>query len=86
MKEIERIIENTTEEKQEKINWTKAWGKKYPILVTYQNVVDTVEYEEQIKKLLGQLSMSYDFSDLDAFLVLKDIMAKVWNQKAKIRE
>ena len=86
LKEIERIIENTTEEKQEKIDWTKAWGKKYPILVTYQNVVDTVEYEEQIKKLLGQLSMSYDFSDLDAFLVLKDIMAKVWNQKAKIRE
>ena len=44
LKEIERIIEKTTEEKQEKINWTKAWSKKYPILATYQNIVDTTWY------------------------------------------
>lgn len=27
IKEIEEIIENTSEETQKKINWTKAWGK-----------------------------------------------------------
>lgn len=81
LEEIERIIENTTEEKQEKINWTKAWSKKYPILASYPNIVDTTEYEQQIKKLLKQLSTDYDFTDLDALLVLKDIMSQVWKQK-----
>ena len=81
MKEIERIIENTSEEKQEKINWTKVWSKKYPILSSYSNRVDTSEYEQQIKILLKKLSTDYDFTDLDALLVLKDIMAQVWKQK-----
>lgn len=81
LKEIERIIENTTEEKQEKIDWTKAWSKKYPFLASYTNIVDTSEYEQQIKKLLKQLSTDYGFTDLEALLVLKDIMAQVWKQK-----
>ena len=34
-KEIEEVIKNTYEEKESRINWTKAWGKKYPILVTW---------------------------------------------------
>lgn len=83
LKEIERIIENTTEEKQEKINWTKAWSKKYPILANYQDVVNTEDYEVQIEKLLNQLSTEYKFNDLDAMLVLKDILAQVWKQKRK---
>lgn len=81
LKEIERIIENTTEEKQEKIDWTKAWSKKYPILANYQDIVDVTEYEQQIIKLLKKLRTDYDFSDLDALLVLKDIMAQVWKLK-----
>lgn len=81
VKEIERIIENTTEEKQAKINWTKAWSKKYPILATYQETVNTSEYEQQIKKLLKQLHVDYGFNDTDCFLVLKDIMAQVWKQR-----
>lgn len=36
MKNIERIIKNTTEESQNKVNWTKAWSTKHPILKTYQ--------------------------------------------------
>ena len=55
LQEIERIIENTTEEKQEKIDWTKAWSKKYPILSTYQNIVDVTDYRQQILRLLKQL-------------------------------
>lgn len=81
LNEIERIIENTTEEKQEKINWTKMWSKKYLILASYTNIVDTSEYEQQISKLFKQLSTDYGFTDLDALLVLKDIMAQVWKQK-----
>lgn len=83
LKEIERIIENTSEEAQEKINWTKAWSKKYPILAQYQSMVDTTEYEQQLKRLLKQLHADYGFSDVDALLVLKDIMAQVWKRKNK---
>ena len=84
VKEIERIIENTSEETQEKINWTKAWSKEYPILATYQNIVDTTQYEEHIKKLLKRLAVDYGFNNLDAFLVLKDIMAQVWKQEKSL--
>ena len=39
VKEIEQLIEKISEETQAKIDWTAAWGKKYPILVQYQNEV-----------------------------------------------
>lgn len=81
LKEIERVIENTTQEKQDKINWTSVWGKKYPILTTYQNEVDTTEYAETITKLLKRLSNDYGYNDVDSLLVLKDILAQVWKQK-----
>lgn len=81
LKEIERVIENTTQEKQDKINWTNVWGKKYPILTTYQNEVDTTEYAETITKLLKRLSNDYGYNNVDSLLVLKDILAQVWKQK-----
>ena len=40
LKEIEEVIEKTSEEKQKKIDWAKVWGKRYPILTTYQDQVD----------------------------------------------
>ena len=40
MENIEEIIKNTNEENQSKVNWTKAWSTKYPILKTYQQEVD----------------------------------------------
>lgn len=33
--EIEQVIERTSEQTQKKIDWTKLWGKKYPVLTTY---------------------------------------------------
>ena len=35
MKEIEQAIEKSSVEKDEKVDWTKAWGKKYPILLRW---------------------------------------------------
>ena len=32
MKKIEEVIRNTTEENQSKVDWTKAWSTKYPVL------------------------------------------------------
>lgn len=79
LKEIERIIENTSEEKQQKIDWTSAWGKKYPVLLHYQQKVNVEDYAVRIKELLDSLKKRYGYNDLDAMLVLKDILAHVWN-------
>ena len=38
LKEIEDVIKNTDEKKESKINWTNAWGKKYPVLLEYTSI------------------------------------------------
>lgn len=83
-KEIQEIIERMDDKVTEKINWTKAWSKKYPVLATYQNKVEIAFYAKELKRLLDDLQKRYGFNDLDALLVLKDILASVWkNQKKK---
>ena len=83
VKEIERVIENTSEETQKKIDWTKAWSKKYPVLGVYQQTVDVEKYGHKLQKLLEQLKKEYGYNDLDALLVLKDILGRVWNRKER---
>ena len=73
-KEIEEVIKNTDEKKESKINWTKAWGKKYPILVNYQKEVNIHKYAKEIRRLFDELEKEYGYSKLDAMLVLKDIL------------
>lgn len=73
-KEIEEVIKNTDEKKESKINWTKAWGKKYPILVNYQKEVNIPKYAKEIRRLFDELEKEYGYSKLDAMLVLKDIL------------
>ena len=80
-KESEEAIERVSEETQKKINWTSVWGKKYPVLTTYQETVEIDEYASEIRKLLDSLKKRYGYSDLDAMLVLKDILAHVWNTR-----
>ena len=75
MKPIEEIIRNTTEEEQEKVDWTKAWSTKYPDLATYQKDVDISKYAAEIRRMLTELQADYGYSELDAMLVLKDILA-----------
>lgn len=83
VKEIERVIENTSEETQKKIDWTKAWSKKYPVLGVYRQTVDVEKYGRELQKLLGQLKIEYGYNELDALLVLKDILGRVWNRKER---
>lgn len=83
VKEIEQVIENTSEETQKKIDWTKAWSKKYPVLGVYRQTVDVEKYGRELQKLLGQLKIEYGYNDLDALLVLKDILGRVWNKKER---
>lgn len=81
MKNIEEIIKETTDENVLKTDWTKVWSKKYPILKRYQHEVDIPFYAEKIKEMLDDLSLKYDYSELDSMLVLKDILAHVYFKK-----
>ena len=81
VKEIEAIIQKTSEETQQKIDWTQMWAAKYPILTQYQQQVEIEEYTNGLTQMLDQLKADYGYSQQDAFLVLKDILAKIWNGK-----
>lgn len=78
LKEIEHIIKNTDEKKEAKVDWTNAWSKKYPVLATYQQVVNIDGYASVIRKMLEQLKVDYGYNDLDSMLVLKDILYHEW--------
>ena len=78
LKEIEHIIKNIDEKKEAKVDWTNAWSKKYPVLATYQQVVNIDGYASVIRKMLEQLKMDYGYNDLDSMLVLKDILYHEW--------
>lgn len=83
IKDIQEVIEKTSDEAAEKINWTKVWSKKYPILARYQNEVELTYYAAELNKLLGDLEKKYGYDELNAFLVLKDILAVVWKNRKK---
>ena len=83
VKAIQEVIDRTSEEVTNKIDWTKAWGKKYPVLVQYQKEVDTSFYAARLDEMQSDLQKKYGYNELDAFLVLKDILAAVWKNKKK---
>lgn len=76
--EIQEAIDRTSEEVSGKIDWTKAWSKKYPILARYQSEVDVPRYAAELKRLLAGIEADYGYNQLDSMLVLKDILATVW--------
>lgn len=81
VKEIQDIIDRTNDAISEKVDWTKAWSKKYPILATYRNEVEIDGYAAELRRLLEDLEKKYGYSELDTFLVLKDILAEVWKNR-----
>lgn len=83
VKEIQEVIEKTTEETQKKIDWTAMWAKKYPVLASYPQEVNLEDYVPGLKSMLARLEQEYHYNRQDAFLVLKDILAQIWKGKAK---
>ena len=83
LQEIEEMIDKSDEKLNEKVNWTNAWGKKYPILLKYQTEVNTSNYAFRITKMFDEIKNEYGYSKQDAMLVLKDILYqsyKIWNK------
>ena len=81
MEKIEEIIKNTNEENQNKVNWTKAWSTKYPILKNYQKEVNISKYAKEIRRMFNEIQETYNYSELEAMLVLKDILAHEYLNK-----
>ena len=63
------------------LTFAKAWGKKYPVLLEYQNKVNITNYAHRINLMLDELKQEYQFNEQDAMLVLKDILANVWKSR-----
>lgn len=83
VQEVQEAIARTSDAVTEKIDWTRAWGKKYPVLLTYPERVDPAPYVQGLSQLLDRLKEEYGYSELDALLVLKDILAKVWQARKR---
>lgn len=79
VKEIEEMIDRTSDELQKKIDWTKMWAKKYPVLASYQQEVPVDGYAAGLQEMIDRLKREHGYNDEDAFLVLKDILAHMWN-------
>ncbi|MCI8474939.1 MAG: helix-turn-helix transcriptional regulator [Oscillospiraceae bacterium] len=86
VQEVVEVIERTSEAVEEKINWTKAWGKRYPILLQYQGTVNVERYTAKLELMLEELKRDYGYNELDTFLVLKDILAQVWYRRKKLQK
>ena len=78
--QVEEAIERSSEELEEKIDWTGTWAKKYPILAKYQGEVNIPLYARRIRQMLDELKAEHGYSELDAMLALKDILYGVWKQ------
>lgn len=83
VKELEQVVRNTSESVQNKVDWTKLWAEKYPVLLSYPDEVRTETYRQVLADLLQKLSDDYGYAKLDAFLVLKDILAQLWQEQTK---
>lgn len=82
-REITDMISRISEEAQARVDWTAVWAERYPILAQYRSEVRTAPYRTALQKLLDQLAREHGYSDEDAFLVLKDILAQLWTDAGR---
>ena len=73
-KDLENIVLQTDDKVADKVNWSNVWSKKYPVLSSYKDVVDVDKYKKELRNILEELKKDYNYTELDAVLVLKDIL------------
>lgn len=79
--DIQKLIDTVDEKTNEKTNWNKVWAKKYPILETYQSFEGLNKYQENLEALVVLFQKEYGLSKTDAFLAIKDILARIYKEK-----
>ena len=77
-RQVQEMIDSVGEEAQARIDWNKVWSKRYPVLGTYHTKVHVGDYAPRLQEMLTQLQVDYGYNSIDALLVLKDILARVW--------
>jgi hypothetical protein len=60
-------------------------GEKFPILVQYQQKVNTPNYVRRINIMIDELKQEYQYSEQDAMLVLKDILYQTWKKRKNLK-
>ena len=73
-KNLENMVLQTDDKASDKVNWSNVWSKKYPVVSTYKDVVDVDKYKKELRNILEELKKDYNYTELDAVLVLKDIL------------
>ena len=81
-RQAQEMIDSVSEKAQAKVDWNKVWSKKYPVLASYQQTVRVGDCAPKLRELLARLRADYGYSETDALLVLKDILARVWQGRA----
>ena len=64
VEEVKRVVRHTSQETQEKIDWSKLWGEMYPVLNTYPQQVEVSRYTAPLEGLLQDLRETYGYSPL----------------------
>ena len=77
-RQAQEMIDSVSEKAESRVDWNKVWSKKYQVLASYQQTVRTEDYAPALRQLLARLRADYGYSETDALLVLKDILARVW--------
>lgn len=54
------------------------WTKMYPILESYKEEVDAEKYKEQFRRIFLELQTQHDYTEEDAMLVAKDLLARAY--------
>ena len=78
--QVHEAIARTSERIERRIDWTSAWGKRYPVLLKYRDEIDVAPYAEGLCRMLAQIGAEGGYGDRDAMLALKDILYRMWKE------
>lgn len=62
MGEIEGQTAKSRPEREDKIDWTCAWGRRHPVLLTYPGTVDTSSWSKRPRAMPGEMREECGFS------------------------
>ena len=70
----------------EDVDWTNAWSKRYPILAAYPSMEGAEDYYRKVETLYEELKAGMGLSELDAMLVMKDMLYRQYKEKTGTRK
>lgn len=74
------------EQASDQIDWTSAWAKKYPILQDYQHMTKARTLSQEVSDLYDRVKKELGLSELDAFLVVKDMVYQRYQTRKRPAE